>query len=278
MTYSINRHCLWLAMLCLFFTVQAQQDSEKSNVPLDGVVERTLNTEKRLLPYDDLREGDVIWEKRIWRVIDIREKINLPFAYPKRPLFTILLEAATQEKLTVYESETFRHPLTVEEIQAQTSFSDTLLIVNPVDYTEQERIIHNDLDPNDVKRFRLKEVWYFDEESARMNVRILGIAPVREVKDELGNFKYEQPLFWIYYPHARQLLAREQAYTRGNDAAPTNWEDIFELRYFSSYVYKESNELDERIQDYLAGGTDRLLEGKKIEQELFNFEQDLWSY
>ncbi|MEM1325233.1 MAG: gliding motility protein GldN [Bacteroidota bacterium] len=278
MTFLIKRHCLWLATLCLCVTLQAQQDSEQPDAPLNGVVERKLKLEKRMLPYDNLREADVVWEKRIWRVIDVREKMNLPFTYPKRPLFSILLEAASQGNMIVYENEEFQYPLSLEEMEVQTSFSDTLWITNPDDLTEKQTVIRTDIDPNDVKRFRLKEVWYFDEESASMKVRILGIAPVREVLDDFGNFKYEQTLFWIYYPHARQLLAREQAYTRGNDAAPTTWEDIFEMRYFSSYVYKQSNERDERIQDYLAGGTDRLLEGEKIEQELFNFEQDLWSY
>ena len=35
-----------------------------------------------------------------------------------------------------------------------------------------------DLNPEDVKRFRLKEVWFFDEETSTLQVRILGIAPL----------------------------------------------------------------------------------------------------
>ena len=48
--------------------------------PLDDIVGKKLTSDKRLLPYDHVREADIFWEKRIWRVIDIREKMNLPFA------------------------------------------------------------------------------------------------------------------------------------------------------------------------------------------------------
>ncbi|MEL6943717.1 MAG: gliding motility protein GldN, partial [Bacteroidota bacterium] len=128
------------------------------------------------------------------------------------------------------------------------------------------------------KRFRLKEVWFFDEASSSMQVRIIGVAPIIEVLDEIGNFKYEYPMYWLYYPQLRQFLAQEQAPHFDNDAHPMTWEDILEMRYFSSYIYKASNIRDERIKDYIAGGMDQLLEAEKIEHSLFNLEQDLWSY
>ena len=72
-------------------------------------------------------------------------------------------------------------------------------------------------------------------------------------------------------------MANEQAYMVGNDAAPISWEDILEMRYFSSYIYKESNVQDRRLEDYLTG-VDKLVEAKRIKNEIFNFEHDLWSY
>ena len=123
----------------------------------------------------------------------------------------------------------------------------------------------------------MKEIWFFDEESSTMQARILGIAPLRDIFDENGNFQYEDPMFWVYYPEAREILARERVFNINNDASPTTWEDIMELRYFSSYIWKQSNVQDRRLQDYLTG-VDLLLEGQKIKQEIFNFEQDLWSY
>jgi gliding motility associated protien GldN len=84
-------------------------------------------------------------------------------------------------------------------------------------------------------------------------------------------------MFWVYYPEAREVLSRERVFNAGNDASPSSWEDLMEMRFFASYIYKESNVLNRRLQDYLSG-VDLLLEADKIKQEIFNFEHDLWSY
>lgn len=288
MKLALKLLSLCLVMLCLLTPSFAQNltgimteaSDPEANRPLDDIVEKRMTMEKRVLPYEDIREADIMWEKRIWRVIDIREKLNLPFAYPERPFFLILMEAAVNGDITVYsgEDDKFTNPLTPEEVASQGASADTITTFDPETYEEIVTVVRNDINPEDVKRFRMKEVWFFDEESSTMKVRILGIAPIIEERDEAGNFKYEQAMFWVYYPHVRELLAREPAYTLGNDASPTTWEDIMEMRYFSSYIYKQSNVRNERIQDYLSGGVDRLLEAEKIKQEIFNFEQDLWSY
>jgi hypothetical protein len=72
-------------------------------------------------------------------------------------------------------------------------------------------------------------------------------------------------------------LTRHRVFTDGNDASPLSWEDLFEQRRFSSYIYKESNVTNRRLQD-IYSGVDILLEGEKIKQEIFNWEHDLWSY
>lgn len=256
-------------------------ESSDPNVdrPLDDIVEKKIVFEKRLLPYDEVREADIFWEKRIWRVIDIREKMNLPFAYPERPFFTILMDAAVNEEITVYstEDDKFTSPLTPDEVASMGATIDTVITFDPETYEEQIQVVRNDLNPEDVKRFRLKEIWFFDEETSTMQVRILGIAPLIDVKDENGNFRYEKPMFWVYYPEARKILSRERVFNPGNDASPNTWEDLMEMRFFASYIYKESNVLNRRLQDYLSG-VDLLLEADKIKSSIFNFEHDLWSY
>ncbi|MEY3050696.1 MAG: hypothetical protein RLY31_481 [Bacteroidota bacterium] len=247
--------------------------------PLDDIVDKRTTTEKRLIPYEQIREADIFWEKRIWRVLDIREKINLPFAYPERPFFSILMDAATTGEITVFstEDDKFSSALTADEVASMGATIDTVITFDPETYEERITVVRNDLNPDDVKRFRLKEVWFFDEETSTLQVRILGIAPLIDVKDENGNFKYEKPMFWAYYPEAREMLSRERVFNIGNDASPMTWEDLLEMRFFSSYIYKESNVKNRRLMDYLTG-VDLLLEADKIRQEIFNFEHDLWSY
>lgn len=286
-TLKLLSFCAFL----MFFVgpVQAQDPEEdirtESSVPddedkpLDDIVEKRLIEEREVLEYEPIREADIFWEKRIWRVIDIREKMNLPFTYPEMPFFTIVMDAAINGEITVYstEDDKFTYKLEPDEVASMGASVDTVITFDPETYEEQIQVVRNDLNPEDVKRYRLKEIWFFDEESSTMQVRILGIAPLIDVKDDNGNFRYEKPMYWLYYPHIRELLARHQVFNIGNDASNITWDDLFEMRYFSSTIYKESNVYDRRLQDYLSG-VDLLLEADKIKNELFNFEQDLWSY
>ncbi|MCB0585528.1 MAG: gliding motility protein GldN [Phaeodactylibacter sp.] len=281
---------LGLGLLMFFFAgpvaaqtpeniIMTESGDINADRPLDDIVEKRLTVERRVLPYDHIREADIFWEKRIWRVIDVREKMNLPFAYPERPFFTILMDAAESGEITVYstEDDKFSIPLTPDEVASMGASVDTIATVDPETYEETYQIVRNEVNPQDVKRFRIKEIWFFDEETSTLQVRILGIAPLIEEYDDNGNFKYERPMFWVYYPEAREVLARERVFNVGNDNSPMTFEDLFEMRFFSSYIYKESNVFDRRLEDYLSG-VDLLMEADKIKQEIFNFEHDLWTY
>jgi gliding motility associated protien GldN len=253
---------------------------EPGEAPLDDVVKKEIMVERRVLPYQPVRESDIFWEKRIWRIIDTREKMNLPFAYPEEPFFKILSDAATKGDLPVYstEDDKFTKRLSTDDVLAMLSKTDTVVTFDPETYEEKVQIVRNDINWEDVKRFRLKEIWFFDKETSTLQVRILGIAPLIDVKDNEGNFRFEKPMFWVYYPHAREMFARHRVFTMGeNTNATISWEDLFEMRYFASYIYKESNVHDRRIEQYLQGA-DILMESDKIKNEIFNWEHDLWQY
>lgn len=276
------------SMIAMAGAVFAQAEStiitESSNpieeIYVDDVVAKRLIFENRILPYEPIREADIPWEKRIWRVIDIREKLNLPFAYPEQPLFTILADAAENGEIKVFSDDKFRDMLTADEVGSQLVSMDTSIVYDPVTYEEEVKITRSEINPDDIKRYRVKEIWYFDKESSKMNVRILGVAPIKEYYDEdTGVFKYEAPMFWIYYPEAREVLARYRVFNEFNDASVITWYDLFEMRKFASYIYKESNVQDNRLVDLFPNnGVQRLLESEKIKSGLFNFEHDLWTY
>ena len=252
------------------------------DVYIDDVVRKTMIYENRVLPYEPLREADIPWERRLWRIIDVREKINLPFTYPLEPFFTIIAEGAKSGEIKVFKDETFKEMMTPEEVLDKLVDNDTVMVFNPDTYEDEVSIVNNPINPEDIQKYRMKEMWFFDEESSRMGVRILGIAPIRDYIDEnTGEFKYAIPMFWVYYPEAREALSRHTVFTEGNDASGRTWYDLFEQRRFSSYIYKQSNVLDLRLDDYYNGpdkGIERLMESERIKMELFNWEHDLWSY
>jgi gliding motility associated protien GldN len=280
--------CLGGALLCTQIAfAQSPDDPEPAieNIqtaiePLDDITTRSIVSEHPVLAYAPIRESDILWEKRIWRIIDTREKMNKPFVAPESSFFQIISQAALAGDLPVYstEDDKFSKRLTAEQVQHELFKVDTVIVFEPETYSETVKIVQNEINWEDIKRFRLKESWYFDKNTASLKVRILGIAPLIEVRNEEGDFLYEKPIFWVYYPSARPLLARNKVVNwSGNFASTTTWEDWFEMRYFSAQPIKENNVFDRRIQDYLVGA-DAVAEGQKIDDRMFNAEHDLWSW
>jgi gliding motility associated protien GldN len=250
--------------------------------PRDNFYDRYIYTEKNVLAYPFVHEKDVFWEKRVWRLIDIREKFNHRFKNQKEghAFINIVLNAAKQGDITLYHTfnDEFTMPMTQEEMQNVGSSVDTIITFDPETFEEIVQVVVNELNPDDIKKYRLKEVWFFDEERSELDVRILGIAPIIDRVDDNGNFLNSGPMFWCYYPEMREVLARQEAFNYHNDAQRMTWEDVFEARMFHSYIIKESNVYDRRIKDYKTSPMDVLLESDAIKDGIFNFEHDLWTY
>lgn len=259
---------------------EASEEEEDSGY-LDDIVTRSLVKEQRILDYQPIREADIVWDKRIWRVIDVREKMNLPFIYPVRSFFSILVEAAVNGDIKIFKEDDFKKFVTGEELDKKLHRIDTVVVLDPETYVETVQIRKSDIDFNDIKSFRIKELWFFDKQTSTLKCRVLGIAPIQDNYDDAGNLKYSLPLFWVYYPEVRKVLAREKVFNDQNDAAPATWADVLDERFFSSYIIKESNVQDTRLTDIFKGENDGvkiLLESEKIKNEILNKEHDLWSY
>ena len=246
--------------------------------PLDDIAFREVVSEKAVLQHEVPQERDILWQKTVWRVIDVREKMNLPFTYPEAPFFDLLMDGVQSGKITAYDpqSDDFSMPMSAEDVHGKLFVPDTVPIWID-DSTMELKVVENGVFYEDIKRFRLKEIWYFDSKYGRLNVRILGIAPLQEVHGEYGGFRYEKPLFWVHYPTSREVLARETVFVESNGAARTTWEDFFEMRRFASHITKEGNVRNNRLED-IYSGVDMLLAADKIKQEIFNYEHDLWSF
>lgn len=276
-----------LVGLCAPFALSAQFGSnvtesgntQKQN-PRDNFYNRYLHTEERAIPYDYVHEKDVFWEKRIWRLIDINEKRNHIFKDENNPFLNVLFDGAESGDMTFYHvmDDKFSTAMTPEEVRGLRFSVDTVGSIDPETFEETWVVVENELNWEDIKQYRVKEVYFFDEETSTMGVRILGIAPIIERTDDNGNFLNSGPLFWAYYPEMRQVLAQTEVFNPHNDAARMSWEDVFEARLFDSYIIKEGNVYNRRLKDYVNNPMDVLLESQKIQESLFNFEHDLWSY
>lgn len=243
--------------------------------PRDRAYDQVTVPRRTVVPYAHLREADVFIERRIYREIPFDEKMNLRFLYPERTFAEILLEDPNIQAYSV-DDDKFTKPVDPSVVRAFGTSVDTVLVVDPISGEETYETIVNEFDFTKVRKLRIKEDWIFDKQRSTFFVRIIGITPIYSQYDQNGNFIAELPMFWFYYPDVRNLLVNEMAFNPGNDAAILSWDDIFEMRLFSSYIIKEPNVYDRRIKDY-AIGIDALLEEERIEKELFEKEHDLWS-
>ena len=281
--------CTCLTLTLALFSFVQQGVAQSPNV-LDGAYVKETNLTKRVIPYPHLREADVMYKRRIWQEIDLRQKFNHPFYFPLDPiqdrqnLFDVIREALLVEgSLVAYsagplgDDDEFTFPLSADSIRQ---------ILNPVtlvkQYDDFGEVIgtvqqSNELSSDKITRYRIKEDWIWDRQRSERYVRILGIAPMLEDFDLDGNSVGFRPLFWLYYPECRYVFANSEVYNMFNDAQRRTYEDLFQKRYFSSYIVKEDNSFNRMIVSY-ARGLDALAESERIQQELFNLEHDIWHY
>lgn len=254
---------------------------------LDGAYIKENSPKRRVIPYTSLREADVVWSKRVWREIDLREKINHPLYFPleakkdRKALIIIIKEALIDGRLTAYGNaltdDQFNLPMTKSEVEALFVKVDTLFRENP-DTGEQEKVPQKiELGAEDIIKYQVKEDWFFDKQRSVLDVRIIGICPLRISKSDNGDVKGFSPMFWIYFPEARPVFSTAEVYNRRNDEERRTFEDIFWKRQFNSYIIKESNVYDRLLSEYKKD-TDLLLESERIKAEIFNWEHDLWHF
>jgi gliding motility associated protien GldN len=267
----------------------------KKSLRNDNAIERNLVKDRIPLAYEHIREDDAVYMQRVWREIDVHEKMNLPFVYKaegdqgNERFIYILLNAIKNDSITAFsaDDDRFTTPLTFKDIVKGLVGTPKPLQVpdlkNDPDGSKglmRDTVIVDEFNPDKIERFWIKEDWVFDKESSRMQVRILGIAPLKTITNDDGSFRDVTPIFWVYYPDLRPIFAKHEVYNGKNFGARMSWEELFESRMFASRIIKSTvnNPNDEFIKSYIKDPILALLEGEDMKERIFNYEQDLWSY
>jgi gliding motility associated protien GldN len=271
-------------------------DTPRRSLRNDAIIERNLVKDRTPLAYENIREDDAIYRQRVWREVDVHEKMNLPFVYKatedngNQRFINILLNGIKGGQITAFDAavdDRFTTPMTFKQIaEGLVGKPTTVQIPDPVldpDGSKglmKDTTITQEFNADMVERYQIKEEWVFDKESSRMHVRILGIAPEKTVLNPDGSFRFVLPIFWVYYPDLRPMLAKYEAYNGKNFGARMSWEELFESRMFASRIIKSTvdNPGDLYVSSYIRDPILALLEGENIKEKIFNYEQDLWSY
>lgn len=284
----MKKYFLLFGIAALIFVVSQHEATAQI---IDGAYKREDVKSRKPTPLPYVREADVMWRKKVWRVIDLREKMNQTLYFPTREvdgrynLVNLMLQGIKDGKLTAYDAKNddeFKVPMTYEQVKEAFGATTRTRKVRNVDTGEmQEKVVAGEIRSEEVKQFMIKEEWYFDKQTSTMNVRVVGICPIQEFfRDEDANQENVQrrQVFWVYYPEARELLAANEVFNPQNTARNLSFDDIMLKRKFNSYIVKEENIYNNRaISNYL-GSKDAMLESKRIENSIFDYEQNLWEY
>ncbi len=252
----------------------------------------------RPLEYGYVDDRDIMFSKMTWEKVVLDERVNFPLYYPvdtnnigsnRRSLFDVLWKNVKEGKIeNVYDDSYFTTKRNPKDIQSIMSKTDTLDIgyqqYNSEGFVSPEYIIKRDIQSYDISAYLIKGLWYFDKRQGELKYRLLGIAPaapdVNFIDSDDEANKQPIPLFWVFYPEAREVLHEAKAFNNQNSAMPFSYDHLLNSRRFNGYMYKEENVFGDReVSEYVADNAlMQLLESDRIKDKIRDFEQDMWSY
>lgn len=252
------------------------------------------------LAYGYVDDRDMLWSKVVWEYIDLNERLNLSYYYPihenstqqgRKSLFATLLEGVMDDELTeVYDDSYFTTKLTKKEIESKLFRVDTTdagkdeLNADP-NANIEEFITRTELTSRDIEGFKIKGVWYVDKRQGEMKYRLLAVAPIApdvqtKGRQDVANVAEKLPIFWVWYPGARQILHDMKVFNPKNSAFPISFDHMLNARRFNAIVYREENVYGNRdVTHYVKGNAlFQVLESERIKDAIRDKELDLWNY
>lgn len=244
------------------------------------------------MPYEYVNDRDIVFQKKVWEVLPLDQKQNLMYYFPleetvdRKPLFNILKDAVMNGDIKkIYEDDNFKFPMSTKALESKFVRVDTaeygkeqLMLEGKID---KQYIYTTEIRPTDVKEYRVMGMWYLDRNAGEMKYRMLAIAPiVTDIATKGEDYEQAVPLFWIFFPDARETLYNAYAYNEKNPAMKLNYDYLFNARRFSGTIYKTDNIYGDRnISEYVQGNAMmQLLEAERIKESIRNLDDDLWNY
>lgn len=250
------------------------------------------------LDYGYVGDRDILFSKMMWEKVILDERVNFPLYYPvdtnnigsnRRSLYDVLTKAIAEGQIeNVYDDSYFTGKRSMKDLADITSKTDTLDIgydqFNAEGFVDAEYITTRTISAYDVSAYLIKGLWYFDKRQAELKYRLIGIAPaaadVNFIDSNDDENKEPNPLFWIFYPEARDVLHDAKSFNSKNSAFPFSFDHILNSRRFSGVITREENVYgDRKVDEYIAeNALMQLLESERIKEKVRNFELDMWSY
>ena len=239
-----------------------------------------IRTEQRNRHSDESIEN-AKWSRIIYRYLDLNKEANAPLYYPVTPidgkisLFTLLFKLLQENSVAAYEYLDGREEFTEEY---RINFQELLDRFGIYYETVDGKIAINEVDVpgNEVQGYYVKEGYYFDTGTSSFRVRQLAICPILHRSDDYGaTTRY--PLFWIQYADITPYTRRIQVISSSlNNSMSGTIDDFFRMRKYDGEIYKAQNPRNLAISQYTSTPEEMKAEQQRIEQELADFEKNLW--
>lgn len=110
-------------------------------------------------------------------------------------LVTRILE--NREEMTFYKSSDLKETYTAKEVAKKIASVDTFEVISPETGEKMKQVIVNDLNPDDIHAFRVKQLVYYSKKEVCFKVIPLAIAPVVSLVNDKGVFEGQKELFWM---------------------------------------------------------------------------------
>ena len=235
---------------------------------------------------------DVVWRKAVLRVVDLRERQNNPLYYPyedldslgQKNLFAIMFQKVITKQLQAFKSPSNPEQTFIPKFNKENYFDvDEFIQANGLSIYETPYDMINFLSQGVVKYY-VQEVWYFNKRTSTFHSKILAIAPLYDEKYNSRSDIRTGVWFWIPFERLRPYLQEEFMKISGRNTAPlVNFDDFLVSRQFDSYIMKDydllSRDVDKGLDEKDPNTVDVIRrEQKRVEEEILNFEQDLWHY
>ncbi|NNL33034.1 MAG: gliding motility protein GldN, partial [Flavobacteriaceae bacterium] len=240
-------------VLCAFVSTGAfaQANILNAKTPEDiGVktdAQKLLDNDKPL-DYGYVDDRDILYSRMTWEKVVLDERVNFPMYYPidtnnigknRRSLFDVLMSNVKNGKIAnIYDDSYFTTKRTLKDIQAALTLVDTTELgieqLNAGEALSAEYINRRDITAADIVEYHIKGLWYFDKRHGELKYRMLGIAPVAPDVNFIDSDEVDLvPLFWVFFPDAREVLHEAKAFNNKNSAVPLTFDHLLNARRFN---------------------------------------------
>ena len=251
-----------------------------------------------------VHESYLMWKRTLWRRVDLKEKQNKPFFAMNRELSKIIISAVERGVLIPYRSDSvndvnvmsrddFLINIQQENLDAGDDFEDggfeddpfaAAIEDDPFAVDEEEVETGPIFIPNrEFSIFEIKEDLYFDRIHSRIYFDIQSISMYLPSDSFYNLTGVEKPVasfrFIDLYNLFKSMPKEAIWFNDSNIAQHKNLGDAFLLRLFKGIIVKIANADDVRVSElYAKSRKDGIMASFKVEQDLMEWEANLWEY